>query len=95
MQDEEKKYSVIGTVQIGTDEYRDLIEGLANAKRELSEQTSRRYNEWRRADNAETKVKELTKENEVIRGFINSSEEIKTKYKLYLIEKQTEKNSNE
>ena len=29
---EEKKYSIIGTVKIGTDEYRDLISGLAKAE---------------------------------------------------------------
>ena len=29
---EEKKYSIIGKVEIGTDEYRDLISGLSKAE---------------------------------------------------------------
>ena len=29
---EEKKYSIVGKVEIGTDEYRDLIAGLVKAE---------------------------------------------------------------
>lgn len=36
---EEKKYSIIGTVTIGADEYRDLIEEVAAAKKKLQKAT--------------------------------------------------------
>lgn len=39
---EEKKYTIVGKVEIGTDEYRDLIEGLAEARNNASEERSRR-----------------------------------------------------
>lgn len=35
MDDEKRNYSVIGTVSIGTDEYRDLIEAVKNAEAKL------------------------------------------------------------
>ena len=39
---EEKKYTIVGKVEIGTDEYRDLIEGLADARNHASEERSKR-----------------------------------------------------
>lgn len=47
--------------------------------------------ERNRADKAEARVKELTEQLDKANGFINSTEEIKTKYKLYLIEQQVNK----
>ena len=35
-----KKYSIVGKVEIGTDEYRDLIEDVAHYKKELDARSS-------------------------------------------------------
>ena len=87
---EEKKYSIIGKVEIGTDEYRDLIEAVKDSERKYNDEYNTRWKEFRRAEEAEKRVKELQGELEPLKNFINSSEELKTKFKLYLIE-QTDK----
>lgn len=62
MMEETKTYSVIGTVSIGTDEYRDLIESLKNAEHEkdrVSRENTDRY--W--------KINKLEKEVESLKEF--------------------------
>lgn len=85
---EKKEYSIIGKVEIGTDEYRDLIEAVKEAEKNYSEANSSRWNESRRADKAEEQLKAATEQLDKVNGFINSREEIKTKYKLYLVEQE-------
>lgn len=53
---EEKQYSIIGKVEIGTDEYRDLIEAKMNLEKDLSEERSRRWN----AENAKDRLNKVT-----------------------------------
>lgn len=55
--DEQKTYSIVGEVKIGTDEYRELIEGKLNAEKEASEYRSKFWGE-------QSKTKELTERNE-------------------------------
>ena len=59
--EEKKTYSVIGTVEIGTDEYRDLIEGMARAEAEANAQTSARWEAEARLREAEKKLAEAEK----------------------------------
>lgn len=89
MNEDKKTYSVIGRVEIGTDEYRDLIEGLAEAKREASENNSERWNEYRRANDAEAKLRDITAKYEELAAFVKSDDAINTKFKLYRIEMQS------
>ncbi len=53
---EEKQYSIVGKVEIGTDEYRDLIESKVNLEKDLSEERSRRWN----AENAKGRLDKIT-----------------------------------
>ena len=46
MNEEKKTYSVVGTVTIGTDEYRDLIIEKFNAEREADRQRTEWYKEY-------------------------------------------------
>ena len=85
---DEKKYSVVGKVEIGTDEYRDLIEAVATLKTEKNEQFSRYWTEHTRADKLLTELKDAKKTLAALQGFVDSSEEIKAKYRLYLVERQ-------
>lgn len=75
---EEKQYSIVGKVEIGTDEYRDLIEAKMNLEKDLSEYRSGNWslrdeknrlnkitvNQKKQLDNYSEflKEKELTKE---------------------------------
>lgn len=85
---DEKKYSVVGKVEIGTDEYRDLIEAVAKLKAEKDQQFSQYWNERTRANNLENDLKAAKEKLADLQGFFDSSEEIKAKYRLYLAERQ-------
>lgn len=85
---DEKKYSVVGKVEIGTDEYRDLIETVAELKAEKDKQFSAYWNERTRANNLENDLKAAKEKLADLQGFFDSSEEIKAKYRLYLVERQ-------
>lgn len=87
--DESKKaYSVIGQVTIGTDEYRDLIEAVQEAKADADKHRSNWYEQYNKANKLEADIKKISAVSDSYADFINSSEEIKAKYKLYLAEKQ-------
>lgn len=58
--DEKKVYSIVGTVTIGTDEYRDLIEGKVAAEKESSDYCHRYWEE-------QTKNRKLEEENAKLR----------------------------
>ena len=53
---EEKQYSIVGKVEIGTDEYRDLIESKVNLEKDLSEERSKRW----RAENDKDRLNKIT-----------------------------------
>lgn len=92
---DEKKYLIVGKVEIGTDEYRDLIETNAELKAERDRQSSRYWEEHTRADKLDTELKDAKKKIEEFQGFLDSSEEIKAKYRLYLVEQQMSKEEQE
>lgn len=85
---DEKKYSIVGKVEIGTDEYRDLIETNAELKSKCDEQNSKYWDLYRRTGKLDEELKDAKKKIEEFQGFVDSSEEIKAKYRLYLVEKQ-------
>lgn len=62
MSNEEKKYSIIGKVEIGTDEYRDLIESVAEANK----RAERNYDDYQKKYN---EVQNLTKEVEALKPY--------------------------
>ena len=87
---EEKKYSIIGKVEIGTDEYRDLISGLAKAEADADSCRIKYWSEQTKASNLEKKLEAMTEKADAMLEFINSSEELKAKYALFLASKQQE-----
>lgn len=87
---EEKKYAIIGKVEIGTDEYRDLISGLAKAESDADSYRSRYWSEQGKASDLEKKLEAMTEKADTMLEFINSSEELKAKYALFLVSKQQE-----
>jgi len=93
MSDEKKTYSVVGTVTIGADEYRDLIEEVAEAKKEAERNDKLRWDEYRRANKAEDENKELRKavntqvaNAQKLRDFIYADEQRAYELKMYMVD---------
>lgn len=65
--EEKKQYSVVGRVEIGTDEYRDLIEAALRMEKSADEYRSKYWAE-------QSKVSELTKKVEALEAKIKKCE---------------------
>ncbi len=92
MLNEEKKYSIIGKVEIGTDEYRDLIESAKDSERKYNDEWHERYKQKARANDLEQKLKALQEQFDELNEFVNSSEELIAKFKLFKFEKYNKEN---
>ena len=86
---DKKEYSIVGKVEIGTDEYRDLIETNAELKAKCDEQNSKYWDLYSRVNKLGEELKDAKKTLAALQGFVDSCEEIKAKYRLYLVERQT------
>lgn len=86
--EEKKTYTIIGKVEIGTDEYRDLIESLAYATHRANENDDERRKEYWAHDKTKKELTSALVKLANLNDFVNSSEEMKTKYKLFLAEQQ-------
>ena len=87
MLNEDKKYSIVGKVEIGTDEYRDLIEAVKDSERKYHDEWQERYKQQTRANDLEQKLKALQEPFDELNEFVNSSEELIAKFKLFKFEK--------
>lgn len=79
---ENKKYEIVGEVKIGTDEYRELIETTITASKDADNYRSKWWAEESKNRELQEKIKKLEKFEE----FVNSTDELRTKYKLFLLE---------
>lgn len=93
MDDEKKGYSFIGKVEIGTDEYRDLISKSVTLKEACDKARSDYWNERSRGDKLEKDLRSAQQELASLRGFIESSEKLVAQYSLYLFEKKQKEES--
>lgn len=84
MEENKKGYSVVGTVTIGTDEYRDLIEAVKDAQREKDEQSNKWCEQYRKASELEKENEELKNKLAKYESFIQQ-ETIKDKFALFLV----------
>ncbi|MBO6271715.1 hypothetical protein J6O48_02925 [bacterium] len=73
MEENKKEYSVIGTVTIGTDEYRDLLEDKFTAEKEKSEWHAKWYNEYCAKGKLESECKKLKEELDRVKNFIKKN----------------------
>ena len=62
MDENRKEYSVIGTVTIGTDEYRDLLTEKFEAVKAKEEEHDRWYEQYRETQNYKSECEELKKQ---------------------------------
>ena len=81
---EEKKYSIVGTVEIGTDEYRDLLTEKCEAKADADRQRNDWYKEYTRANKAEEENKKLREEVTKLKQYIKDNNE-EDSYELWIV----------
>ena len=60
--EDRKEYSIIGKVEIGTDEYRDLIESAVNQEKRADEYRTKYWNEESERKKRDAKIVELKAE---------------------------------
>lgn len=83
---EEKTYSIVGTVTIGTDEYRDLIESVADAKADLKEESSKASERFWKIRELEDINKKLNERIAELDAFM-SDRKLASDFKLWKIER--------
>lgn len=84
MNEEKKTYSVVGTVTIGTDEYRDLITEKFKAEREADRQRTEWYNEYTRAEKLVAKNTKLSEKLDSLEKYIKENNE-EDSFELWLL----------
>ena len=84
MGEERKEYQVIGTVTIGTDEYRDLIEAVKDAEKKAENSDHDKWEYYRKVDSLEKENKKLVAKLEKYEAFINQ-DTVKDKFALFLV----------
>lgn len=75
MNEEKKTYSVVGTVTIGTDEYRDLITEKLQAEREAERQRNEWYREYSECQKLKEENKKLKERLDKVEKYIKDNEE--------------------
>lgn len=73
MEENKKVYSVIGTVTIGTDEYRDLIAEKFAAEKEKTEWHNKWYDEYCAKGKLENECKKLKEELDKCKNYIKKT----------------------
>lgn len=83
---ENKEYSVIGKVEIGTDEYRDLIEAVKDAERRADKSNSDYWDKYREAEALAKEVDSLKPFKEFV------MEKYQDAFKLWKLERMENEN---
>lgn len=92
---EKREYETKGTVTIGTDEYRDLIQDVCDLRSAGQKEHDDWYREYNRANDLERKLRECEKKLAEINGFFDSDDSVRTKYKLWKIEQEENEKGEE
>lgn len=87
---EDKKYSVVGQVTIGTDEYRDLIEGKLSAEKEASDYRSKFWNEESKTKKLTEKIEKLESVNQQFKDFLSEHTSVKDDFRAFRIRRHSE-----
>lgn len=84
MSEERKEYSIVGQVNIGTDEYRDLIEAVKEAENEAREYRKESNDRYWEIDKLKKEVESLKQYKEFV------VEKCMDSYKLWKLENEQE-----
>ena len=90
MSGEKKKYDIVGTVSIGTDEYRDLIEAVKDAEAEADKYRSSYWNEQNNVRNLTKQVEALNKKAEMWESFLADHSSVQDDWHKFLARKMYE-----
>ena len=71
MEENKKEYSVIGTVTIGTDEYRDLLDEKYKAEKEKYEWHDKWYSEYCEKNKLTKELEKLKEELSQVKELLN------------------------
>ena len=94
MSDEKKEYTIKGKVEIGTDEYRDLIEKNIILDHEVSETRSARWKVEREKSELEQKYKETCSEIDLLMNFLVLND-LSIKFKQYKFDVKCHQNEED
>lgn len=83
---ENKEYDIQGTVTISTNEYRDLIAQAYTLKAAGQKEHDDWYTEYKKREEFEKKVNDLTKKLDEINLWFEEDDASKTKFKLWKVE---------
>jgi len=81
----EKQYTP-GAVSISTEEYRDLITEMTESKQNADQSRSQKWAAEKERDEARKELAGVKSQYAKLHDFVNSSDELKLKHKLYLVE---------
>ena len=84
MSDENRKYTIIGKVEIGTDEYRDLIEEKTEAEKNASDYRSRYWEEQSKSKKLD---KELNRLKNMVDEFMSERPSVQTDWSMFVARK--------
>ncbi len=91
---EENKYTIIGKVEIGTDEYRDLITKTVQLEQDLSQKRSEYWELGRKLDSLKLSKEKFDKESELFTAFLKEKE-LSKEFSLWKFEKENKKTSED
>lgn len=92
--EEKKEYTIVGKVEIGTDEYRDLIEKCIKVEKESSENRSLYWKEQTRANDFKKELDLLKKQNDEYKSFVIECE-LEKRFKEFRFAKLDEQDNEE
>lgn len=91
---EETKYTIIGKVEIGTDEYRDLITKNVQLEQDLSQKRSEYWELTKERDNLKGSKGKIDIELELFTAFLKEKE-LSKEFSLWKFEKENKKTSED
>lgn len=83
--EEKKMYSIIGKVEIGTDEYRELIETAIVKETEASEHRSRRWQVESELSKKKEELEAAEKKIQKFKEFLMQDKDLFLRYQMWLL----------
>lgn len=93
--DTRKTYENVGKVELSTEEYRDLVFDLYEARKDRDKEHDDWYKEYNKAQDLDKKVKSLEKKVSEFEGFLSESTTVKTDFENYKLRKLAEQANEE
>ena len=83
--DEKKVYGIIGKVEIGTDEYRDLIEQAIEFRKQMEEYRSEKWKAESETKKAKDALKDAEDRLQKINEFLKQDKDLFLRFQMWLL----------